>query len=95
MKIFFGWLTICLGLSGCDSEPKETVVQNLYHGSVHKNIDLLEPKSGSISGQVEKKLVVATPSISFASCFLFEWDDTWVHLFVTRRTPFEKGGILI
>lgn len=52
----------------------------LYHGSSQKNLKLLEPKDLTKRAGQTKSLVYTTPNKAYASCFLFVWDDSWVHL---------------
>jgi hypothetical protein len=33
----------------------------------------------------EGAVVFATPSIKLASCYLFRWDDSWVHQFISNK----------
>lgn len=51
----------------------------IYHGSTNLNIKIFEPKSKNIRDSKEGAVVFATPSIGLASCYLFRWDDSWVH----------------
>jgi hypothetical protein len=51
----------------------------LYHGSTNANIKLFESRSTHIRDKEEGPVVFATPSLKLASCYLFRWDDSWVH----------------
>ncbi|MES2215577.1 MAG: hypothetical protein V4485_06195 [Pseudomonadota bacterium] len=54
-------------------------VDVLYHGSPDANIKIFEPKEEHIRNNNEGAVVFATPSLRLASCYLFRWDDSWVH----------------
>ena len=51
----------------------------VYHGSINNDIVTLEPRSEHTRDEIEGAVVFATPSIRLASCYLFRWDDSWVH----------------
>ena len=50
----------------------------LYHGSKNKDIKIFEPRDQHTRDPSEGKVIFATPSLKLASCYLFEWDDSWV-----------------
>ncbi|MBP6104650.1 MAG: hypothetical protein KA508_06300 [Gammaproteobacteria bacterium] len=54
-------------------------VDVVYHGSPNTSIKIFEPKSEHVRDLREGPVVFATPSIRFSSCYLFRWDDSWVH----------------
>ena len=54
-------------------------IDALYHGSGNRNIKIFEPRLDHIRDEKEGSVIFATPSIQLASCFLFKWDDSWVH----------------
>lgn len=54
-------------------------VDVVYHGSPNSNIKIFEPKDEHIRNKDEGAVVFATPSLRVASCYVFKWDDTWVH----------------
>lgn len=54
-------------------------IDAVYHGSTNRNIKTFEPRSHHIRDEKEGSRVFATPSIRLASCYLFKWDDSWVH----------------
>lgn len=51
----------------------------LYHGSANSNIKVFEPRNNHIRDKEEGPVVFATSSLKLASCYLFSWDDSWVH----------------
>lgn len=51
----------------------------VYHGSPNTDIKIFEPRAEHVRDPKEGSVVFATPSIRFASCYLFRWDDSWVH----------------
>lgn len=51
----------------------------VFHGSDKKYITILEPKAYHIREKSERAVVFASPSIKLAGCYLFKWDDSWVH----------------
>ena len=51
----------------------------VYHGSTSQNIKLLKPQINHFRDKNEVALIFATPSFRLASCYLFRWDDSWVH----------------
>ncbi len=51
----------------------------VYHGSTSQNISLLKPQINHFRDKHEGALIFATPSFRLASCYLFRWDDSWVH----------------
>lgn len=65
--------------------PKQKIPQGfapvdvLYHGSTNSNIKVFEPRNNHIRDKEEGPVVFATPSLKLASCYLFSWDDSWVH----------------
>jgi hypothetical protein len=65
--------------------PKQKIPQGfapldvLYHGSTNNNIKVFEPRNNNIRDKEEGPVVFATPSLKLASCYLFRWDDSWVH----------------
>lgn len=65
--------------------PKQKIPQGfapvdaLYHGSTNSNIRVFEPKNNHIRDKKEGPVVFATPSLKLASCYLFKWEDSWVH----------------
>jgi len=57
----------------------------LYHGSPHSDITILDPRVGHVRDNKGSTVVFATPSIRLASCYLFRWDDSWVHQFISTN----------
>lgn len=57
----------------------------LYHGSPNTSITVFEPRDEHIRKQGDGAVVFASPSIKIASCYLFKWDDSWVHQFVSTK----------
>jgi hypothetical protein len=51
----------------------------LFHGSVNRDISILEPRASHVRNPEEGPVVFATPSAALASCYTFIWDDSWVH----------------
>jgi hypothetical protein len=60
-------------------------VDVLYHGSTNSNIKVFEPRSEHIRDTDEGPVVFATPSLKLASCYLFRWDDSWVHQSISLK----------
>ena len=54
-------------------------IDALYHGSVNKDIRILEPRSYHVRDKEEGEVVFATPSLKLASCYVFSWDDSWAN----------------
>lgn len=54
-------------------------VDVLYHGSTNSDIKVLKPRNNHIRDKEEGPVVFATHSLKLASCYLFCWDDSWVH----------------
>lgn len=64
------------------TKPKE-----LYHASSRSDLNIIEPRAES-SRNIEEGLVVfATPSLSYATMFLFRWDGSWVQAGFTNSVP--------
>lgn len=90
-------LTVVLLISGLAflyiPPPKQKIPQGfapvdvLYHGSTNSNIKVFEPRNNHIRDTEEGPVVFATPSLKLASCYLFSWDDSWVHQSISW-----KGG---
>lgn len=62
--------------------PKQGPIDILFHGSSNKNINTFKPQSKSVRDKSEGAVIFATPYLRLASCFLFQWDDSWVQLVV-------------
>lgn len=73
--------------SACADECKNKFapIDVVYHGSTNLNIKTFEPKSEHIRDPNEGPVVFATPSIALASCYLFKWDDSWVHQLISWK----------
>ena len=56
------------------SSPKP---KYLFHASQKSDIDLLEPRAGSVRDPNEGPVVFATPSLPYATMFLVNSDDSW------------------
>lgn len=72
----------------CDnpSLPKGfAAIDVLYHGSTSQNIKVLKPQINHFRDKHEGALIFATPSFRLASCYLFSWDDSWVHQEVSYK----------
>lgn len=54
-------------------------VDVLYHSSTNGDIKVFEPRNNDFRDKEEGLMVFATPSLKLASCYLFVWDDSWVH----------------
>lgn len=64
---------------------KSTLGQNirfqepvLYHASPVNDLTLIVPSSKTTRSEDEGPVIFATPDFSYASQFLFRWDDSWV-----------------
>lgn len=57
----------------------------LYHGSTNPDITIFEPRAKHVRDKAEGSVIFATPSIRLASCYLFEWDDSWVYQFISTK----------
>ena len=55
----------------------------MYNGSPNREISIFEPRKENTRDESEGDVIFASPSIAFASCYLFRWDDSWVHQSVT------------
>lgn len=55
------------------------LIDVVYHASTNKNISLFEPRAENFRDPNEGPVIFATPSIRLASCYLFKWNDSWVH----------------
>jgi hypothetical protein len=71
------------GLGGELLRSKLAPADVIYHGSDNSNITLFEPRKEHVRDPKEGAVVFATPSIRLASCYLFRWDDSWVHQSIT------------
>ncbi len=58
----------------------------VFHGSPNNNISIILPAVEHIRNGKEGPVVFATPSIALASCYLFRWDDSWVHQFISDNS---------
>lgn len=83
---FFVISTITLSYFGFYKKfenPCITPIDAVYHGSVNRNIKIFEPRAEHVRDPDEGSVVFATPSVRIASCYLFRWDDSWVHQFIS------------
>jgi hypothetical protein len=60
-------------------------IDTLYHGSPNPNIKVFEPRNKGTRNKDEGQVVFATPSLKIAGCYLFKWDDSWVHQSVSWK----------
>lgn len=98
--ITFTFLVIALlSLSVSANESKNINYAHtdvLFYGSMHNEIEVLEPQSKNIRDKNEGPVIFATPSIKLASSFLFRWDDSWVHCCVsTNNLPKNEYRVIM
>ena len=66
-------------------DQKCAPIDVLYHGSKNKYVKIFEPRANHTRDLSDGKVIFATPSLKLASCYLFEWDDSWVHQSVSWK----------
>lgn len=66
------------GTSSRLSESAGKLRPVLYHASPIKNLKTILPSSKTIRKEGEGSVIFATPDFSYATQFLFRWDDSWV-----------------
>ena len=76
------FLLLLILTTNCAAASPLAPIDVLYHGSPNPNIRIFEPRAENIRHPDEGNVVFASPSIRFASCYLFRWDDSWVHQFI-------------
>lgn len=50
----------------------------LYHASPTQNLKIITPQAKTKRNEIEGPVIFATPDFSYATQFLFRWDDSWV-----------------
>ncbi|MBN8827188.1 MAG: hypothetical protein J0H68_00590 [Sphingobacteriia bacterium] len=84
MRILYNLLLVILvtAINIAYAETKQAPFDVLFHGSNTRKIEVIKPQSHYVRDEKEGAVIFATPSLKLASCFLFRWDDSWVHQFI-------------
>ena len=84
----FGAIALTIGLCVALLHHDIIPVDVMYHGSPNRDIMIFQPKMvQDLRYERDRNVIFASPSIAFASCYLFRWDDSWVHQMVSFGNP--------
>lgn len=61
-------------------QPETEKPAHFFHASAQHGIESLEPRAKSYRNAEEGSVVFATPDRAYASMFMVEGDDSWVHI---------------